>query len=455
MPGIVAAAMSTDPRFAEPTPFARLLYAHAVGVCGDACLTVSLAGSLFFQSPTSAARGKVLLYLLLTMAPFAIVAPLLGPALDRTRGGRRMLVIVSAAGRAVLCLLMAQYISKAAPEGLLVYPIAFLVLVLAKGHQVSKSSLVPALVPDDRELVTANSRLALMSVIAATMGGLPAWAVQKLFGADWSLRMAAIVFVVAAILAVKIPRTRIEPSPDERKERLARAELHSPSIQLGGSAMAVLRGSVGFLAFFTAFSLKNDLFALGAALVASVIGGFIGVVSAPAIRRSAREEVIIASSLVLPATFALLGATLAGSLGFVLAAFSLAIGAGAGRLGFDSLLQRDGPDAIRGRAFAMFETRFQIVWVIGGMLGVVPFAKQLGLFLLALVLAFAAISYVAALRAARRRIMRTGLLPPSVDRAISRSRDQAVSRVKRRLRKPPQSRGDPGPDTRPPAAASG
>src|SRR5262249_35600279 len=92
---LVTEAMSTDPRFAEPTPFARLPYAHAVGVCGDACITVSLAGSLFFQSPAHAARGKVLLYLLLTMAPFAIIAPILGPALDRMRGGRRILVITS------------------------------------------------------------------------------------------------------------------------------------------------------------------------------------------------------------------------------------------------------------------------------------------------------------------------------------------------------------------------
>ena len=51
-------AMSTDPRFAEPTPFARLVYAHAISVAGDACLTVSLAGSLFFQNPTGAGAGK-------------------------------------------------------------------------------------------------------------------------------------------------------------------------------------------------------------------------------------------------------------------------------------------------------------------------------------------------------------------------------------------------------------
>ena len=77
--------MSTDPRFAEPTPFARLVYAQAAGACGDAAILVSMAGSIFFSSPTSAARGKVLLFLLITMAPVVIIAPVLGPALDRMK----------------------------------------------------------------------------------------------------------------------------------------------------------------------------------------------------------------------------------------------------------------------------------------------------------------------------------------------------------------------------------
>ena len=429
--------MSTDPRFAEPTPFARLVYAHAVSVAGDACLTVSLAGSLFFQSPTSAARGKVLLYLLITMAPFAIVAPILGPAIDRTKGGRRLLVVASSAGRAVLCVSMAMYVSKPAPEGLLVYPLAFGALVLAKGHQVAKSSLVPALVKSDDELVNANSRLALLSVIAATVGGLPAAGIQALFGADWSLRVAAVVFAAAAVLALQIPKTRTAGPADGRSAELEHEEIHQPSILLAGSAMGVLRGSVGFLAFFVAFALKDDLFGLGAALVASVVGGFIGVIAAPLLRKSVREEVILASSLVVPAAFALLGTLFGGSLGFVVAAFALAIGAAAGRLGFDSLLQRDGPDAVRGRAFARFETRFQVTWVIGGMFGLIPVAESLGLFVLAGVLGFAAVSYVAALRAASKRGMRTKLLPDSVHRELNRSRSQALSKVRGKFRKTP------------------
>jgi MFS family permease len=441
--------MSTDPRFAEPTPFARLVYAHAVSVCGDACLAISMAGSLFFQSPSSAARGKVLLYLLITMAPFAVVAPVLGPALDRTKGGRRLLVILAAAGRAVLCVFMAQYISKAAPEGLLIYPLAFCVLILSKGHSIAKSSLVPALVKNDGELVTANSRLALVSAIGVAVGGVPAAVVQYLFGADWSLRLAAVVFAVAAFLAFQIPKTRARDTDDTRLQRLEAAELHTPSILIGGSVLAVLRAAVGFLTFFAAFSLKNDLVALGCVVAASGIGNFVGVISAPVLRKSAREEVIIASSLVLPAAFAVLGALVGGTFGFVLTGLAIAIGAAAGRLGFDSLLQRDGPDAARGRAFAKFETRFQISWVLGGIFGIIPFAKQLGLFLLALVLGFAAISYVAALRASRGRVMRSKLLPEAVDRKIANSRDQAVDRMKRRLHKP-NRRSRPAPGAEPP-----
>ena len=435
--------MSTDPRFAEPTPFARLVYAHAVSVAGDACLTVSLAGSLFFQSPTTAARGKVLLYLLLTMAPFAIVAPVLGPAIDRIRGGGRLLVVASSGGRAVLCVFMAMYVSKPAPEGLLVYPLAFGALVLAKGHQIAKSSLVPALVQNDDELVNANSRLALLSVLAATIGGVPAAGIQALFGADWSLRVAAVVFAVAAFLALQIPKTRVSPPTDARQKELELEEIHQPSILLAGSAMAVLRGAVGFLAFFVAFALKDDLAGLGAALVASALGGFLGVVAAPFVRRSVREEVILAASLVIPAVSALLGTLFGGAFGFVFAAFALAIGAAAGRLGFDSLLQRDGPDAVRGRAFARFETRFQITWVVGGILGLIPVAEAVGLFLLAGVLGFAAFSYVAALRAANKRGMRSKLLPDAVNREITRSTSSALGKVRGRFRRSGRTPTDP------------
>jgi hypothetical protein len=83
-------------------------------------------------------------------------------------------------------------------------------------------------------------------------------------------------------------------------------------------------------------------------------------------------------------------------------AFTIAVGAACGRIAFDSLLQRDGPEHLRGRAFARFETRFQLCWVAGALIPVAlldVLTRRSGFFLLALVLGFAGLSYVGGLRA--------------------------------------------------------
>ncbi|MCZ7527431.1 MAG: hypothetical protein M5U14_14240 [Acidimicrobiia bacterium] len=231
-------------------------------------MTVSLAGSLFFTVPSGDARPRVLAYLALTMAPFAVIAPLLGPVLDRTRGGRRLVVFSAALGRAVLCWLMARHV-----DGLLLYPEAFGVLVLAKSHSIAKSSLVPAVVEHDDELVRANSNLALISVVAGFVGGLPAAAILKLFGARWSLLLGTMVFLAAAFLALQIPRAARVGRGETPAER---EEMQTASIVLAGTAMALLRGGVGFLTFLAAFLLKDAgeaAWVYGAVLATSAIGG--------------------------------------------------------------------------------------------------------------------------------------------------------------------------------------
>src|SRR5206468_7606977 len=95
-----------------PTPFSRLAVVHLISTAGDTLVTLALAGSLFFSISPNAARGRVALYLLLTVAPFAVVAPLLSPVIDRTSGGRRALIIGGAATRAVVCISMASHLSS-------------------------------------------------------------------------------------------------------------------------------------------------------------------------------------------------------------------------------------------------------------------------------------------------------------------------------------------------------
>jgi MFS family permease len=391
------------------TPFAHLALAHATGVAGDIFVTVSLADSLFFAADVGTARPKVLLYLLITMTPFAIVAPVLGPFLDRTRGGRRLLFALAMLGRAFLCLLMANNI-----DNLLLYPLAFGALVLSKGQSVAKSALVPAVVADKDELVLANSRLAIIAVVAGAAVAPFAAGILKLLGAPWVLRSGTVIFGLGTIAAFAIPRAAKigkEETPHEREL------LHAPSILRAGTAMALLRGVVGFYTFFAAFALKKShepAWMFGVVLVASAVGGGIGTVLAPLLRKKLREEWILAGALLVPALPLVYAARSYGRGSLVAAAFAIAMSAACGRVAFDSLLQRDGAEAARGRAFARFETRFQLVWVAGGVLAVVyPGGGRGGIFLVAVVLLFAGSSYVGAVR---RGLSRNAEPPPPPER---------------------------------------
>ena len=380
------------------SPFARLARAHSLSAAGDALIALALADSLFFSVDPGDARWRIALYLLLTMAPFAVVSPLIGPALDRARGGRRLMVIVAAAGRALACVFMIDDV-----KGVLLYPEAFAVLVLSKGYAVAKSALVPTVVATDEDLVEANSKLSLLSGLSGFAAAVPGVALLQLGGAGWVLGMAVLTFTGATILAVKIPRTAVAEAPPDDAER---SELRSAGILLSASAMALLRGVVGFLTFLLAFALREDDAAsawFGAAIAASMIGMLAGALIAPHARRSTKEEHILVGSLLLVIGAGLLSALAGGKVSWAFMAGAVGLAASSGKLAFDAIVQRDAPDANRGRSFARFETRFQIAWVVGALVPVViPLDAPAGFVLIAMAAGFAVVTYLGGQRAAGR-----------------------------------------------------
>src|SRR4051794_36856307 len=138
-------------------PFGRLVVVHSVTDAADALFAVSLAGSLFFAVSADAARPRILLYLLLTLAPFAVLGPFIAPIIDRVPGGYRFVILTTAAGRSAACIALAFSLNS-----LLFFPEAFIVLVLGRTYSVAKSSLVARLVDDDRRFVASNAQLARM-----------------------------------------------------------------------------------------------------------------------------------------------------------------------------------------------------------------------------------------------------------------------------------------------------
>lgn len=357
--------MPVTRRVFGPAPLARLAVAIPFSTAGDAFFTVSLAGSLFFNVSIGAARPRVIGYLVLTLAPFVVLAPLVGPLVDRFGRARPAVLATTALGRGILCLFVAGDI-----RNVFLYPEAFGVLVLEKTYSIAKSALVPTLVREDADLVAANARLAQVSTLAGLIAGASAAGILALGGATPVLRVGSLAYFGAAITAMRVP-AEIGPLPERTLER---RQLQSPMVRLAAGAMGMLRASIGFLVFIVAFGLKRagePTWFFGAVAAASVSGGLIGTLASPPLRRRLRrDEALLSGALVAATAATLLAALRPTRVGVLVAVLVLAFAASTARLGFDSILQRDAPDAARGRSFARFETLFQLLWVLGALVGV-------------------------------------------------------------------------------------
>ena len=420
------------------SPFTRLARAHAATVAGDTLITLALADSLFLSIDPDAARSRVALYLALTMAPFAVVAPLIGPTLDRVKGGRRWMVIAANALRALLAILMIRDI-----DSLLLFPEAFAVLVLSKSYHVAKSAIVPTVVRSDDELVEANAKLSFLSGVVTFAAAIPAGIAAAAADSRGVLVLAAAACALAAVLGVRIPATQVAVDETSQTER---DELRGGGIVLAASAMGLMRGIVGFLTFLIAFYLRSTdaaAWEFGMVLAASGLGSLLGALVAPALRRAGvAEERIVQIVLGITTAAAVLAAWTGGLVAAATLAACVGVSASSAKLAFDSVVQRDAPDANRGRSFAKFETRFQLTWVIGAFIPViVSIPVRVGFLVVAACAGFALFSYLAGLRALGR-----GQLPAPRSNPVVR-RIQAAVESRRR-----GGKGDGGVDAGEPLA---
>jgi len=332
---------------------------------GDAAMVVALADSLFFDIDLDAARSRVLLFLALGFAPFLIVAPLIGPMIDRVAGGRRFVIQLVAVARVVLSLLMARYL-----DALALFPLVFGSLVLQKTYTISKSAIVPSTVRSESELVEANSKLGLIAGLTGVVAVIPAAILLKLVGAPATLVYGALLFAAAFVAATRLPSEVVAADAADAEET---RELHTGNIELAAVAMTVLRALVGFTFFHLAFWLRSqDQGTLWFAAVVglSAVAAMVGNAVASSVRTHVREETMLSISLLVCAAAGLGVALLGGPVGAVVLAGVLNLMAALGRLSFESIVQRDAPGANRGRAFAVFETRFQLAWALGAFVAV-------------------------------------------------------------------------------------
>lgn len=374
--------------------FNSLQLTQITSIAGDTLLTVALADSLFFDLDPNDARWRVALYLILTIAPFALVAPLLGPLMDKIKGGHKWMAVFTALIRAGLMVLIFFNLNS-----LLLFPLAFLMLVMGKTYAITKSALVPVFVENSNELVKVNANLSIISAVSAGLAAILGISLLQI-DASWVLFSGSFIFLACMFFAIRIPSTSFGQSP----ETAIQIEQNSNSVRVASIVMGYIRLAVGFVTMLLAFSLRGVIdpgpqgpgvefghrvrealggdkiiltsggapaWYFGVAIFSAGIGGLLGAILAPQLRRKFDEEKLLFLDLVFLFGTSIIAFLFSNDLIIaVVISLSTAFATQVGKQAFDSLVQKDAPQESLGTIFSKYETRFQLLWVFGALIPV-------------------------------------------------------------------------------------
>jgi MFS family permease len=450
----------TGAKGADRTGLATLIEMTAASGAADAFVTVALAGTIFFSTSVDQARGRVVLFLIITMAPFAVLAPFIGPALDRIQQGRRFVLAGTMLTRGLLCYAMSANVANSVT----LLPAAFGILVLQKAGGVVKASVTPRLLPADLTLVTANARSGLISLAASTAAAGLAAGVQVAGGAAWTLRVGTLIYLGAMIIAFRLPEQIDVPAaapataPEPVREPPTRPDMPRPTLPLppgdppsagaaaggapGGAARgrhgrwrtlanvgpvvaeamtvnAVLRAYSGYILFLLAFLLRSvDLgtvfghpvshnFALGALALGLSVGSLASMILGSFFKGRAPQVIMFSVLIVAPVVTAVCAWTF-GLWAAVLVMATAIFCASLAKLGQDSIVGREIGDEIRSSTFAVSETINQVANVAGGLAGVLVSMLNNGQAGLSIAAGGLAVAVVLLVGRRRRRVRAAG-----------------------------------------------
>jgi hypothetical protein len=380
---------------ADKSGLTALTYATMANFASDAAIAVALANTLFFSAATGEDKTKVALYLLITIAPFAVIAPLIGPLLDRLQHGRRIALATSFGLRTVLAVVLVFSFDSWA-----LYPAALGTMVLSKSFAVLKSAVTPRVLPPEIDLVKVNSRLTVFGLVGGTIGaGAIAAAAAWMFGSSGALWLCAGITVFGAYLSMRIP-SWVEVTEGEVPATLtyhgsdARTEVLDTRTEaivtasgkrqpLGRVVVTGLWGNgtirvlTGFLTLFIAFVAKSNTdqaplmqaATLGLVGVAAAIGNFAGNATGARIALGRPALIVLrctAAAVVVSAVVAATDHVLAAALAALVAACASALA----KVSLDASLQQDLPEESIASGFGRSETVLQLSWVLGGAMGV-------------------------------------------------------------------------------------
>ncbi len=365
--------------------FRGLMAVRLTGQLSDGLFQAALFSAVFFNPERATSAGQAAAAFAALLLPYSVVGPFAGVFLDRWR---RQAVLVNAnLVRAGLLAVFAALLDLQGPTSPLVVGMALAVVSANRFILSGLSAALPHVVAPAR-LVTANSVSTTLGAGAAAVGGTLALGLRALLGKDDTgaariAFVAALVYVVAALLARRLGRDELGPTHPPLHERVltalagvargvAQGARHVKERGQAGRALAAIAAHRFFygLSFVSTLLLYTDQGALhrgfaglGQVVVASVVGGVLAALVTPRVTRSIGTQrwiaIVFAVAAVVEVAF---GAPYTHA-AFLIAALFLGFAAQASKICVDTLVQEATDDDFRGRVFSFYDTVFNLSFV--------------------------------------------------------------------------------------------
>jgi len=359
-------------------PLRALVGGQWLGQAGDGLAQITFAQVALFEVGSGASPWELTKLLAVTLLPFSLVGPLAGILIDRW-DRRRTMVAVSVAR----VLIAIAAIGVLILDSQLLALVGVLVLLSASRFVVAaKGAALPRTV-GAADLVAANA--------LASIGGMVAAFSAAVIGATFVEAAPAMGFIAAAVLYAaaaaaftRLPgvgggeRAAVSAGWARLRREIAdqvRAVTENADVRRPMLAVWTHRLLLGFgfilLVLIADSRYSFEASGYGLALAVTGIGAFIGTLSAPVLGGRFRPTGLI------PLTF--LAAGLVATVAGFLPEFGVLItGVGLVALTFqvlkvlaDALIQHAAPDVVRGRVVSVYDTGYNVAFVLAG-LALVP-----------------------------------------------------------------------------------
>ena len=367
--------------------FRRLFAVRLVSQFSDGVFQSALASYVLFspeRQPTAAAVAAGFAVLLL---PFSLLGPFCGVLLDRW--SRRQVLLASNTIRSGLALLLVGVVSQGG-DGPVFFVLVLACLSINRFLLAALSACLPRVVPTER-LVLANAvspTCGSLAYLAGLGAGTAAAALSRSALAQAEvvvLGVAALCYLGAGLLALRMPRGLLGPALDTAKQAVREAVHHVVRGMVDGMRHVVERrpaalalAAVGVHRFFYTVSLvaaillyrnyfdphtpSAALAGIGTFVLVSGLGYGAAALLTPIVVRRIRKEAWIVALFAVGAVVTAIGGFYTRA-SVLAVAFVLGLTAQGIKICVDTLVQENIEDVYRGRVFSLYDVLFNVVFV--------------------------------------------------------------------------------------------